>query len=87
MRAHVGARTAPASPTPRSRWVSTGEGSLAQALLMRCSPRDDRAARLEEHRMNTQTESFYDTVLFALGPVVVGYGFAMVALLVTYARP
>lgn len=37
--------------------------------------------------MNTQTESFYDTVLFALGPVVVGYGFAMVALLVTYARP
>lgn len=37
--------------------------------------------------MNTQTESFYDAVFFALGPVVVGYAFVMVALLVTYARP
>ncbi|AKF87114.1 hypothetical protein SAMN05443572_104283 [Myxococcus fulvus] len=37
--------------------------------------------------MNTQTESLYDAVLFALGPVVLGYAVGMVALLVAYARP
>lgn len=37
--------------------------------------------------MTPQTESFYDTVLFALGPVVLGYAACMVALLVSYARP
>ncbi|GEN07092.1 hypothetical protein MFU01_21290 [Myxococcus fulvus] len=61
---------------------------MAHALLMGPgATRWTRGATQGTQAMNTQTESLYDAVLFALGPVVLGYAVGMVALLVAYARP